>query len=72
MDIWKGIPEISASWQVASPDRNFGAVDMVDWSERERSQQEVQRELQSKVAGIAGMQVFTFGTPSLPQIPKMF
>lgn len=66
VDIWRDIPEAISSWQVAEPDNNFGAVSLAPWSERTRSQQEVQQELQTKVAGIAGMEMFTFGTPALP------
>ncbi|MFT7287701.1 MAG: hydrophobe/amphiphile efflux-1 (HAE1) family protein [Halieaceae bacterium] len=66
VDIWQEIPEIFSSWQVAQPDNNFGAVTMTDWSERSRTQQEVQQELQARLSGIAGMEMFSFGTPALP------
>jgi hydrophobe/amphiphile efflux-1 (HAE1) family protein len=66
VDIWKDIPEIRSSWQIASPDSNFGGLNLVAWDKRERSQQEVQQELQSRLAGIAGMEMFSFGEPSLP------
>ncbi len=66
VDIWKGIPEIFSSWQLAEPDNNFGGLTLVPWSERSRSQQEVQQELQAKLAGVAGMEMFSFGTPALP------
>ena len=39
---------------------------MIPWDQRQRSQQEVQRELQTRLRGIAGMEMFSFGTPALP------
>lgn len=66
VDIWKEIPEFSHSWQVIFSSRNFGGITLHPWSERERTQQEVHAEFQEKLNGIAGMQVFAFGTPSLP------
>jgi hydrophobe/amphiphile efflux-1 (HAE1) family protein len=66
VEIWREIPEIASSWQVAQPDNNFGGLTMVPWQERERTQQAVQAELQAKLAGIAGMEMFSFGTPPLP------
>jgi hydrophobe/amphiphile efflux-1 (HAE1) family protein len=64
--IWKGIPEFSHSWQVMFPSNNFGGITLHPWSERQRSQQEVQAEFQKKLGGIAGMKMFAFGTPPLP------
>jgi multidrug efflux pump len=66
VDIWKTIPEVSHSWQVIRPDSNFGGLTLHHWDERERSQQEVQAELQRKLGEVAGMQLFLFGTPPLP------
>jgi hydrophobe/amphiphile efflux-1 (HAE1) family protein len=64
--IWKGIPEFSHSWQVIFPGNNFGGITLHPWSQRQRSQQEVQTEFQKKLGGIAGMEMFAFGTPPLP------
>lgn len=66
VEIWKGIPEFSHSWQVIFPSTNFGGITLHPWSERERTQQEVQVEFQKKLGGIAGMEVFSFGVPPLP------
>ena len=66
VEIWKGIPEFSHSWQVMFPSNNFGGITLHPWSERERSQQEVQAEFQKKISKIAGMNMFSFGTPPLP------
>jgi hydrophobe/amphiphile efflux-1 (HAE1) family protein len=66
IDAWRDIPEIYSSWQVMQPDMNFGGLNMLPWDERERSQQEVQQELQGRLGAIAGMELFAFGTPPLP------
>ncbi len=64
--IWKGIPEASHSWQIMFPSNNFGGVTLHPWSERKRTQQEVQAEFQKKLGGVAGMELFAFGSPPLP------
>ncbi len=64
--VWKQIPEVSHSWQVNSPGQVFGGVEMLPWSERERSQQQVQADLQEGFGKISGLEIFTFGWPSLP------
>ncbi len=66
VQIWKGIPEFSHSWQVMFPGTNFGGITLQPWSQRQRTQQEVQAEFQKKLSGVAGMQLFAFGTPPLP------
>lgn len=66
VDIWRSIPEFSHSWQVLFPDRNFGGITLRPWDERERSQQEVQAEFQQRLRDVAGMEMFTFGSPPLP------
>jgi multidrug efflux pump len=64
--VWKGIPEISHSWQVNRPNSVFGGLTLKPWEERERSQQEVQAEVQARFAKISGLEIFTFAEPSLP------
>ncbi len=64
--VWKQVPEASHSWQVNSPGQVFGGVELLPWSERERSQQEVQADLQAGFSTISGLEIFTFGWPSLP------
>ena len=66
VNIWKDIPEFSHSWQVIRPYENFGGITLHPWSERERSQQEVHAEFQKKLGGVAGMVLFSFGSPALP------
>lgn len=66
VDIWKGIPEISHSWQVIYPGQVFGALSLVPWGERDRSQMDLQREIQAKFSKISGLQVMSFNQPDLP------
>ncbi|MEM6606007.1 MAG: efflux RND transporter permease subunit [Pseudomonadota bacterium] len=66
VEIWRDIPEVTSSWQVAMPDSNFGGLNLAPWNERDRTQQEVQAELQGRLGEIAGMEMFSFGTPALP------
>ena len=56
--IWKDIPEFSHSWQVISPDSNFGGITLHPWAERERSQQEVHAEFQSRLGASPGCRCF--------------
>lgn len=63
---WQDIPEIYSSWDMIQPGSTFGGLTLTPWDERERTQQEIQRELQGNIAAITGMEMFTFGTPSLP------
>ena len=64
--VWKKIPEVSHSWQVNNPGQVFGGVELKPWSERERTQKEVQADLQAGFSTVSGLQIFTFGASSLP------
>ncbi|MEH6610971.1 MAG: efflux RND transporter permease subunit [Halioglobus sp.] len=66
VDAWKTVPEASHSWQIASTNFNMGGLSLVDWDERDRSQKEIQTELQQKFSAIAGLQVLAFANPPLP------
>ncbi len=66
VSVWKQVPEVSHSWQVNSPGQVFGGVEMLPWDERERSQQEIQADLQQGFGKISGLEIFTFGWSSLP------
>jgi len=64
--IWKDIPEVKSSWQVNSPRDVFGGLELLPWSKRERTQQEIQAEVQEKFSKISGLQIYTFGWASMP------
>ncbi|TGD71911.1 multidrug efflux protein [Mangrovimicrobium sediminis] len=66
VDIWKTMPDIQRSWQVIADGDNFGGVMLNPWSERERSQADIQAEMQQKLGQIAGMEMFTFNGAALP------
>jgi multidrug efflux pump len=66
VDLWQDMPEVASSWQVIEPSSNFGGLTLTHWDERERTQQQVQARFQQRLADIAGMELFSFGTPSLP------
>jgi len=64
--IWKDIPEFSHSWQVIRPDSNFGGITLQPWDKRQRTQQELHAEFQNRLGSVAGMELFSFGSPPLP------
>ena len=66
VDAWKTVPEVSHSWQVNNPTRVFGGVELVPWSERERSLEEIRQDIQAKYDKISGLQIFTFAAGGLP------
>ncbi|MEM6581141.1 MAG: efflux RND transporter permease subunit [Pseudomonadota bacterium] len=66
VDIWKQVPEVTHSWQINNPNQVFGGVEMKPWSERERSQAQVQAELQERFQKVSGLEIFVFSWGSLP------
>ncbi len=66
VDLWKQTPEASHSWQVSMGNFNLGGITLTPWEERERTQQEIQAELQQRFNTVAGLEVFVFGSPPLP------
>jgi len=66
VSVSRGIPEVSHSWQVNSPGQVFGGVELKPWSERERTQQQIQAELQAAFSRVSGLEIFTYGWISLP------
>jgi multidrug efflux pump len=66
VDLWKQIPEVSHAFQVADPNFLFGGLNLVPWNERERTQQEIQMQVQALFNSSPGLEVFTFGSPPLP------
>ncbi len=66
VDAWRRFPEISHGWQVNEEGSAFGGLAFHPWDERERSQQEVQLELQRHFDRISGLEIFSFAIPTLP------
>jgi multidrug efflux pump len=69
-ELTQDIPELRANFQIVG----FGGATnsaialwaFKDWSERERSQKELQTEIQGRIGAVAGVQAFVFSPPSLP------
>ncbi|ABA56732.1 Acriflavin resistance protein [Nitrosococcus oceani ATCC 19707] len=70
IDIFESFPEYHESFlllgQGGDPSTVFGGFKMPVPSQRERSQMEIQPEMQQKLQGIAGFQIAVFPRPSLP------
>jgi multidrug efflux pump len=64
--VWKQFPEVDHSWQVHEPTQAFGGLEFKPWSQRTRTQKELQTGLQAGFAKISGLEIFTFAPPSLP------
>lgn len=64
------LPEVEASFSVVGfgggTNGGFALWALKDWAERERSQKEVQQDLQARISPVAGVQAFVFAPPSLP------
>lgn len=69
-ELTKDLPELSANFSIVgfggATNSGIALWAFKDWSERERSQAEIQAELQGKLGAIAGVQAFVFAPPSLP------
>tara|TARA_R110002110_G_scaffold406421_1_gene626440 strand:+ start:266135 stop:269185 length:3051 start_codon:yes stop_codon:yes gene_type:complete len=66
VDVWRQVPEVKHSWQVSDPTFSMGGLTLKHWDDRERTQQAIQAELQDGFNKIAGLEIFTFGSPALP------
>ena len=64
------LPELSANFSIVGFGGQTNSGIMVwafdDWADRDRSQAEIQTDLQARLAPIAGVQAFVFAPPSLP------
>jgi len=69
-DVFKTVPEKEHVFAINGMNSDvhqaFSGILFKPWEERHRTQQQILKELQPKVASIAGGQIFTFGRPSLP------
>ncbi|KJK04381.1 MULTISPECIES: multidrug efflux RND transporter permease subunit [Pseudomonas] len=69
IDIFKAFPEYYSSFQINGfngVQSGIGGFLLKPWNERERTQMELLPLVQSKLEGIAGLQIFGFNLPSLP------
>ncbi len=68
-DATKDVPEMDARFSVVGfggTNTAFAGFELVPWSERERSQAEIQQEVQNAIDKVAGVQAFVFAPPTLP------
>ncbi|UTW58304.1 efflux RND transporter permease subunit [Kordiimonas sp. SCSIO 12603] len=67
-EILRSTPEYDQTFIVNGPTTNegFGGVVLKRWENRDRSQQEVQQEVQGRVMDVEGLAVFAFPEPALP------
>ena len=70
IDVYQTIPEYYESFFIlgfgGSPNSAFSGFKIVPMEQRERTQQQIQEELQPKLNGLVGQQVAVFPRPSLP------
>jgi multidrug efflux pump len=70
LDIFESVPEYHESFVLigfqGDPSVTFGGFKMLPPAQRERSQMQVQPELQGKLQGVAGFELAAFPRPSLP------
>lgn len=70
IEVYKTIPEYKESFFMlgwgGTPNSIFGGFKMFQPHSRERSQSEIQQELQNKLPSVAGVEISAFPRPSLP------
>ena len=69
-DLTKDLEELEVNFSIIGPggstDQAFSIWVFKDWSERTRSQKELQTEIQSRIDKVAGVQALVFAPPTLP------
>jgi multidrug efflux pump len=69
-DLTKDIPELEANFSIVgfggATNSGIALWAFKDWSQRERSQKELQAEIQERLSKVAGVQALVFAPPSLP------
>jgi multidrug efflux pump len=64
-DVTSDIPEVTTEFSIVG-DANFYIWVLEEWSERDRSQAEVQQDIQARLAQLPGVEGFVFAPPTLP------
>ncbi len=66
----KDLPEVSASFSIGgalgTPGSAFYIWALKDWADRDRSQAEIQQDIQAMLGNVAGVEGFVFAPPTLP------
>lgn len=74
-DIFQSIPETQFTFQITFPTSGFGGMVTKPWNERKRTVFQILPEVQQKLQGIPGIQMFPVTPPALPgggQFPVEF
>jgi multidrug efflux pump len=64
--IMTAVPEAEHTFQVYSPAMSIAGVTLKPWDQRKRDATTIQRDLQNKLAAVAGQRVVAFQPPPLP------
>lgn len=69
-ELTKDLPELKARFNIVgfgnSTSQGIALWALKDWSDRERSQKQIQQDLTARIKDVAGVQAFIFAPPSLP------
>ncbi len=69
-ELTKDLPELRANFSIVGmggeTTQGFSVWAFKDWAERDRSQKDIQADIQGRLANVAGVQAFVFAPPSLP------
>src|SRR5690606_17769421 len=69
-ELTKDLPELDANFSIAgfggSTNSGIAVWALKDWAERERSQKEIQQDIQARLSNVAGVEALVFAPPSLP------
>ena len=69
-ELTRDIEEVRAQFQIVGmggqTNSGFAIWGLEDWSERDRSQAEIQQEIQGRIAAVDGVEALVFAPPSLP------
>ncbi|MDR5653222.1 efflux RND transporter permease subunit [Ruixingdingia sedimenti] len=69
-ELTKDLPELDANFSIVgfggATNSGIALWAFKDWSQRDRSQKELQTDLQGRLTKVAGVQAFVFAPPSLP------
>ncbi|HRD65762.1 MAG TPA: efflux RND transporter permease subunit, partial [Candidatus Competibacter sp.] len=74
-DVFQSIPETQFTFQITFPTSGFGGMVTKPWNERQRTVFQILPEVQQKLQGIPGIQMFPVTPPALPgggQFPVEF
>ena len=69
-ELTKDIPELAANFSIVgfggATNSGIALWAFDDWADRDRSQAEIQQDIQGRLSGIAGVEALVFAPPSLP------